>query len=87
MTEPTTVQATVIKPYNGDTSMSSQITLKDVLDVSAVFPDGRICKYLKADEATGMMEGGELYVMGTCRFRGGPAYDRECSGCTMYEAS
>lgn len=86
MTTLTTVQATVIKPYNGGISMS-QITLKDVLDVSAVFPDGKVCKYLKADEATGKMEGGEIYVMGTCRFRGGTAYDRECSGCSMYEAS
>ena len=65
----------------------SQLTLTDVFDVSSVFPNGRICKWLKADEATGMMEGGEIYVMGTCRFRGGTAYDRECSDCGMYEAS
>lgn len=65
----------------------SQLTLTDVFDVSRVFPNGRICKWLKADEATGMMEGGEIYVMGTCRFRGGTAYDRECSDCGMYEAS
>ncbi len=65
----------------------SQVTLGDVQDVSDVFPNGRICKYLKIDEGTGCMEGGEIYVMGTCRFRGGTAYDRECSGCKMYEAS
>lgn len=65
----------------------SQVTLGDVFDVSKVFPSGRICKWLKLDEATGCMEGGEIYVMGTCRFRGGTAYDRECSGCKMYEAS
>lgn len=65
----------------------TQLTMKDVLDVSSVFPNGRICKWLKTDEATGMMEGGEIYVMGTCRFRGGTAYDRECSDCGMYEAS
>lgn len=65
----------------------SQLTLKDVMDVSRVFPDGKVCKYLKPDEATGCMKGGEVYVLGTCRFRGGTAYDRECNGCTMYEAS
>lgn len=65
----------------------TQLTLKDMDDVSSVFPNGKICKWLKTDEATGCMEGGEIYVMGTCRFRGGTAYDRECSGCRMYEAS
>lgn len=65
----------------------SQVRIDDVLDVSKVFPGGKMCKWLKIDEGTGCMEGGEIYVMGTCRYRGGTAYDRECSGCKMYEAS
>lgn len=65
----------------------SQVTFTDVQNVSKVFPDGKMCKWLKIDEASGHMESGEIFVMGTCRFRSGTAYDRECSGCKMYEAS
>lgn len=64
-----------------------QMRMEDVFDVDAVFPDRRRCVWLKLDADTGVMAGGEVYVMGTCRLFGGAVYDRNCSGCGGYEGA
>lgn len=65
----------------------SQLTFKDMAAVSQVFPDRKICKWLKIEEDTGVMKGEEVFVMGTCRLFSGPVYDRSCYECESYEAS
>ena len=65
----------------------SQVTFTDVQNVSKVFPDERICKWLKIEGDTGVMKGGEVFVMGTCTLQSGVVYDRSCYGCKSYEAS
>lgn len=65
----------------------SQVTLKDMEAVSQVFPQGKICKWLKIEGDTGVMEKGEVFVMGTCNLMSGVVYDRSCYGCKSYEAS
>lgn len=65
----------------------SQVTLKDMEAVSKVFPDEKICRWLKIEEDTGVMERGEVFVMGTCKLFSGVVYDRSCYDCKSYEAS
>lgn len=66
--------------------MTPQLRLQDSANLASPFPDGRRCRFLKSDEASGMMTEG-VVRMGTCGARGGDCYDRECDGCTFYEAS
>ena len=65
----------------------SQVTFTDVQNVSKVFPGGKMCKWLKIEGDSGVMKGGEVFVMGTCKLFSGVVYDRSCYGCKMYEAS
>lgn len=64
----------------------SQITLKDMDNVSQVFPDRKICRWLKIEDDTGILKDGEVFVMGTCKLFSGVVYDRSCYECNSYEA-
>ncbi len=61
-----------------------QMDMDTVGDIDRVFPDGKRCRWLKTDIDSGLMAGGEVFVMGTCRLMGGVAYDRTCDGCSSY---
>lgn len=61
-----------------------QMDLSTMQDIDSAFPDGKRCRWLKTDIDSGVMAGGEVYIMGTCRLMGGTVYDRDCSGCNSY---
>ena len=65
----------------------SQMRLEDSRHIDEVYPDGKRCKWLKIEEDTGVMKGGEVFVMGTCKLFSDVVYDRTCYGCSGYEAS
>lgn len=64
--------------------MTAQLSLIDSANMAWPFPNGRRCKYLKTDEASGLMREG-VVRMGTCGAVGGDCYDRQCDGCSFYE--
>lgn len=65
----------------------TQFTFDGLARIGEVFPDGKRCRHLKTDDASGMMVSEEIMRMGTCGFRGGDCYDRECQGCASYETA
>lgn len=57
-----------------------------VFYTSGVFPKGRVCRWLREDDSTGVEVRGGYRIMGTCRLFGGEVYDGTCRGCSGYEA-
>lgn len=55
-----------------------------VFDIGSVYPDGRVCAWLKQDVSTGHEIGDGVRIMGTCRLFGGEVYDGSCRVCSRY---
>lgn len=61
------------------------MTRSDIFDVTAVYPNGRVCRWLKEDLDTGAVVNPEVRIQGTCRLFGGIVYDLSCKDCSRYE--
>ena len=59
--------------------------MRDVFEVSSIFPNRRACRWLKEELDTGVVVRGGAIIAGTCRLFGDVVHDLNCRGCSRYQ--